>query len=928
MPTTAATPRGDGRAAPLGSAGILLLSGALLWPAVSGGAHVGWPLAATQLLVLVALLAWTLGMALRGRLEWRRTALDLPLGLLILLVLLQLAIGNGPLRDWALQPPGPEPAALPSRFLALGTVSPSQTERSLLLFLTYAGVYALVVNLVKRRRDLDRLVRVLLLAGGVLAFLSLVDHLSRDAWLFWWGHGPARPRLAGPFVNPDHWASWLVMLICLGLGYVAARSSGGRGPSSPASLPPLPSARETALRRYLPAFGGAIMALAAILTLSRGALLAALGAGLLLLRGLTRVRGLRWSLVLTAALSAVTLGYALWIGIEPLLARFGTSDQLSRWAQWRSSLPMLASFPVLGVGLGTYKDVYFRFQPAALLPGRVYFPYAHSDLLQLAIETGPAGAALFLWAVWRVGRDLVGAHLFGRGRCPVTTDARVRRSDPWSVGIMLGALGAVAALLAQSAVDFSARIPADGVLGAACLGMATVAAHTRFRPSGAGSLAGTRTLSLGQGMPARAAAGAGAVALAALLASLIVEPATARPASATIDELTRALASTPSDPYLHERLAWALQLEAARAGGQRRAALAHMERAVALQTENPLLYRSMAALALAGPEPRVTLAIEAGRAAVERDPSLSPGLVDRLAPFTLTDAQWTALVPPSPVDRVDLARHLESRGLLHEARALYAGALEGTSAPEEPVIRWLLARLLLGVHRPAEALAQVDAALAKSPGNPEVLLARAQALEALRAPASLDAYRAAVASAEGRSGLVFPTESPRLRAIVAERFGGDARISPARYRRALAQRLTDERRWEAARDEWERARVDGPLDAQGEFSRGLALEATGDRARALEAFRHAATLDQALTAFRARLAAGLWENEQYMQAIAEWQTIASQEPGNVEARLALARAYLKAGDRGRALGEYRRVLVLAPGHAEARQAVARLSGIP
>ncbi|HEV2053534.1 MAG TPA: O-antigen ligase family protein, partial [Methylomirabilota bacterium] len=578
MPTTAATPRGDGRAAPLGSAGILLLSVALLWPAVSGGAHVGWPLAATQLLVLAALLAWTLGMALRGRLEWRRTALDLPLGLLVLLVLLQLAIGNGPLRDWALQPPGPEPAALPSRFLALGTVSPAQTGRSLLLFLTYAGVYALVVNLVKRRRDLDRLVRVLLLAGSVLAFLSLVDYLSRDAWLFWWRQGPAGPRLSGPFVNPDHWAAWLVMLICLGLGYLAARSARGSGSSSPASLPPSPSARETALRRYLPAFGVAVMALAAVLTLSRGALLAALVAGLLLLRGLTRVRGLRWSLVLTAALSAVTLGYALWIGIEPLLARFGTSDHLSRWAQWRSSLPMLVSFPVLGVGLGAYKDVYFRFQPPALLPGRVYFPYAHSDLLQLAIETGPAGAALFLWAGWRVARDLVGAHLFGRGRCPVTRDDRTQRSDPFSVGILLGSLGAVAALLAHSAVDFSARIPADGVLGAACLGIATVAAHTRFGSSGARSLDATRSRSLGAGILARSATGAAAIALAAVLVPLIVEPATARSAAATVEELTRALASTPSDPYLHERLAWALELETtgepARAGEQRRAALA------------------------------------------------------------------------------------------------------------------------------------------------------------------------------------------------------------------------------------------------------------------------------------------------------------------------------------------------------------------
>jgi len=920
MPTTAPTPRGDGGAAPFEIAGLLLLYAALLWPALSGGAHAGWPLATAQLLVLAALVTWVLGMAVRGRLEWRRTALDRPLGLLLLLVLLQLAIGNGPLRDWALAPPAAGSAALPDRVFLLGTVSPAGTARSLLLFLTYAGAYALTVNLVRRRRDLDRLVRALLLAGGVLAFLSIVDYLSRESWIFRWREGPRNPRLFGPFVNPDHWASWLVMLICLGVGYLATRSADtGVG-------------REAALRRYLPASGVAIMSLAAVFTLSRGALMAALAAGLLLLLGLARVRDLRWSLTPLGVLGVVTLGYLLWIGIDPLLARFGAPERLGRWAQWRSSLPMLSSFPLLGVGLGAYKDVYFRFQPASLLPGRVYFPYAHSDLLQLALETGPAGIALFLWAIWRVGRDLVGAHLLGRGRCPVGPEEPAPRSDPFSVGILLGALGAVAALLAHSAVDFSARIPADGVLAAACLGMATVAAHTRFRALGARALAGTRTLRLGASALPRAAAGAVACVLAAALVPLIVEPALGRPAAATAEEIRRAIASTPSDPYLHERLAWALELQgatdSAHAAELRQAARAHMERAVALQPGNPLLRRSQSALALAGPEPSVRLAIEAGRAAVERDPALLGDLVDRLAPLALTAPQWIALVPPSASDRAQLAGQLESRGFLHEARAAYESAIDRAVTGEALVIRWELALLLLGVHRPADALEQADAALAKWPGNAELLLTRARALEALGRPETLDAYRAALTAAERRGGAVFDVDSPQLQAAVAERLGGRRWVWVSRYRRAYAQRLTDERRWEAARDEWERARAEGLLDAQGEFSRGLTLEATGNRARALEAFRQAATLDPARTAFRAHLAARLWEDEQYMQAIAEWQTIASQEPGNIEARLALARAYLRTGERALALGEYRRVLALEPSHVEARQGAARLTAQP
>ncbi len=147
--------------------GSVALYAVLVWAPLAAGAYRGWPLAATQLVLLSGLVLWVLRMAASGRLEWRRTALDLPLVLLVGVVLAQLALGNGPLVAWALAPAPGEPlapVALPTLFL-LGTVSPAQTARSFRLYLTYASVYVLVVNVIRTRRALNRLIGTLLVLG-------------------------------------------------------------------------------------------------------------------------------------------------------------------------------------------------------------------------------------------------------------------------------------------------------------------------------------------------------------------------------------------------------------------------------------------------------------------------------------------------------------------------------------------------------------------------------------------------------------------------------------------------------------------------------------------------------------------------------------------------------------------------------------------
>src|SRR5262249_656127 len=146
-----------------------------------------------------------------------------------------------------------------------------------------------------------------------------------------------------------------------------------------------------------------------------------------------RLGRIRWSLAVVGTLVAAALGYAVWIGLEPFLARVKHADYAARWVLALTTLPMVRSFPLFGVGLGAYADLDQHFPPAALEPGKIEVRYAHNDPLQLIVELGLIGTVPVLLMAWRLGKDLWGAHLLGRASCPVGggEEEGARRRDPF-----------------------------------------------------------------------------------------------------------------------------------------------------------------------------------------------------------------------------------------------------------------------------------------------------------------------------------------------------------------------------------------------------------------------------------------------------------------------------------------------------------------
>jgi tetratricopeptide (TPR) repeat protein len=890
----------------------------VLWAPIASGAYHGWALALTQLLTVASLVCWTLAMIGRRRVEWRRTALDLPLAALIGLILLQLLLGNGPLVRWALAPLTAGPVTLPDRFYLVGTVAPSQTARSLLLFLTYAGVYALVVNLVRAREDMNRLLRTLLIVGSLLAFMGLLDYLAGEPWLTRWRDHPFEGRLAGTFANPDHFAAWLGMLICLGIGMLLGREREGRR-TAPAQLFGSREARERLVRDYLPVVGVGVMTLALVFTLSRGGIVS-LVAALVALFGILGALGrARWSLVLVGILLTVTLSYGAWIGFGPLLERFRHGPYDLRIVQSLTTLPMLASFPILGVGFGAYRDIYFRYQPPALGPGTYYLPFAHNDWLQLVVELGLAGGLVCVIAVWRVGRDLIAAHLFGRGRCPVGAGEGegARRHDPQSVAVALGALAAVLVVAVHSAFDFGARIPANGLLAATCLGIATVALHSRFGGTGARALAAIREF--------RPASGS----VAALSAAIVV---------------VLALASVP--PII--RPAWVEGRLAAATGS---ATLSMLDQAVrwAPRDAQALGVRSRVRLAAArriwdsGRMVDGTIATGWDDRRRAARPLLDGAVEDLRTALTLTPTdpflhetlgwvyQTMAVIDASAPARVEI----DALGSLRRAIALQ---------PENPFLYRSLAVIALSQRTPDIDVALV-AGREAAERDPERLgdlvriflpmnLSPAQwlALAPATAISRLD-----LAARLERSGL--PDEAQVAYRSAIEISGAD--LEPlARFR--LAELLLRRHDAKAALGELDRALARDPKNPELHLARARSLAELGDAA-ALDAYRAAVEHAQAREAapgggvpsfaiaapraralaedaggagpvrsvvYRRALARYLLDRKLWAQALEQWKLVVAAAPQDAAAHAGVGAAFAGLGEREQAVEAYRRAIAL------------------
>ena len=430
---------------------ILMLCLAIVTTTLAFGTVHSWALAVFELSAGLVFALWMLDAWRTRTLRVSRNFLQLPLlGLFIVGLIQLLPLGGGSAQDMGAALLSVEPARAFS-------FDPYATRMVLAEIAGLIVYFAAALAFIDSPRRLRLVARLVIVFGFLLAVYGLMQHFVNPRTIFF-VREPPQAEPFGPYVNRHHFAGYMELVLAMPLGLLFAGAV----------------ERE---RMLLYAFASTIMAIALVMTNSRGGMLSMVCEILFLaaVAATVRRRGGREEQLdaggrVRAAAVRIGLGFALIVAVFIGVLYFGGEDALSRLVGsvntadpttgrahfWQGTVQIIRDHPLLGTGLGAFSAVYPRYDTAN---GNYRLEQAHNDYLQTLSDAGVVGGALglaFLIVLFRTALKRMQSH------------DRVRR------GVALGALAGCAGVLVHSFFDFTLHTTANALLFLVLAALATV----------------------------------------------------------------------------------------------------------------------------------------------------------------------------------------------------------------------------------------------------------------------------------------------------------------------------------------------------------------------------------------------------------------------------------------------------------------------
>jgi O-antigen ligase len=400
------------RRARIEQAGTVLLYGIfglLLFGPLAFGATEPWSIFLMEAGSAALFLLWIGTQVLEGELKIRWNPLFLPMGAFGLLILSQLFFRR--------------------------SAYPHDTVVMALKYFSYALLCFLAGQTLLRGSQARSLAIIFSLYGAALAAFALIYGVSSNGKLYWLRLPRNGGWIYGPYVNHNHYAGLMEMLVPIPLVLALTRLASNK-------------------TRAYAAAAAAVMVGTIFLSGSRGGMLAIVAELVVLAvllvkqkRGLGTAVGIGLFLTIVVALLIGIGGGELSRRIATAGSSHAEISSDTRFNIDRDGLRMFLKKPVLGWGLGTFPVVYPQFRTFYT---NFFINEAHNDYLQLLVEMGLLGFGTMLWFLLRLYTQAL----------KKIGNWTEEMSGATTLACVLGLSG----ILVHSALDFNLQIPANAAL--------------------------------------------------------------------------------------------------------------------------------------------------------------------------------------------------------------------------------------------------------------------------------------------------------------------------------------------------------------------------------------------------------------------------------------------------------------------------------
>ncbi|MDY0361396.1 MAG: O-antigen ligase family protein [Desulforegulaceae bacterium] len=341
--------------------------------------------------------------------------------------------------------------------------------KTLTLIVLFYLVYYMTIQLMADYKILKKTLFYLAFFAGILAVSTILQSILTNDMALWIRYVPLNSMVFGPYVNHNHYAGLMEMLLPLVFVlYLVYRPSFIDKSLREKILGFFQ--RESAYIYIVFGFFAVVVILSVFMSLSRSGIFSmcvSLAVLFIFLRSARKNNSTGYSILFFTIFAAAAIWWYGWGNIDK---RFGQTlvqienGQLSRLNFWMDTIEIIKNFWLTGTGAGSFEQIYPYYK--SYISERI-IGHAHNDYLELISDFGLIG--LFICAGFFI---LIISKSFKNLK---------KRKEKFAVIGTFAAFSSICAIGVHSITDFNLQIPANAMIFFLVCALMISFSHTRFR---------------------------------------------------------------------------------------------------------------------------------------------------------------------------------------------------------------------------------------------------------------------------------------------------------------------------------------------------------------------------------------------------------------------------------------------------------------